>query len=252
MESRSLRDEAYSKIREMVMTGILKPGDRLAEPALAKILNISRTPVREAIGRMVSEGLAEYAQQHGAYVRKFDKAGVQDFYEVRELVETYSIRKIAERSDMAAVSKIKETVEGLRAVYEEFRGSKPNREKQATLKLAATAHDIRFHSTIVENSGNSFLVKMASEFNIINNIVILRRTHPSLDKLGEYFKGMLDVHFEIFNSVEKKAPGEAASLLGAHISKAKFEVMQEFDTDEANEGSSLASEIKKIISTINI
>lgn len=252
MESRSLRDEAYSKIREMVMTGVLKPGDRLAEPALAKRLDISRTPVREAIGRLVSESLAEYIPPHGACVRKFTKEDVRDFYEVRELVETYSIRKIVERNDVAAIAKLKETIDGLRSIYEEFKKSPSTPEKIATLQLAATALDIKFHSLIIENSGNNFLVKMASEFNIINNIVILRRPNYTEEKINEHFKGMLEVHFPILEAAMKSSPDEAARLLGAHISRAKFEVMEEFEANEKNSGTSLASEIKKIIETINI
>jgi DNA-binding GntR family transcriptional regulator len=81
-------------LRQMVVTGRLRPGERLNEVQLAGALGISRGPLREAIQRLHSEGLVSTIPNRGAFVRTFSAAELTDLYEVRIALETHAVRLV--------------------------------------------------------------------------------------------------------------------------------------------------------------
>lgn len=96
-------DQSVNVLREMVLSGGLRPGDRLNEVELAAALGISRGPLREAIQRLCSEGLLLAVPNRGAYVRTFSPNELVDLYEVRIALETHAVRLAARlRSQEAA------------------------------------------------------------------------------------------------------------------------------------------------------
>ena len=76
----------------MILAGKLRPGEKLAERDLGASLKVSRTPIREALGRLVQDGLVEYRPQRGHFVRAIDMRSVEDLYSLREMLEVYAIR----------------------------------------------------------------------------------------------------------------------------------------------------------------
>lgn len=96
-ESGSLVDAIHRTLREAILAGSLPPGFRLREIALATHFDCSTTPVREAIRRLVSEGLAKLYPRRGAVVTSLTTAEVDHLYETRLVLETYATRKGAER-----------------------------------------------------------------------------------------------------------------------------------------------------------
>ncbi|MGI9294203.1 MAG: GntR family transcriptional regulator [Pseudomonadales bacterium] len=83
----SLHDETFAVLREMVVEGALPPGERIAEPALCEELGISRTPLREAIKVLASEGLVELKPSQGAVVTRITGADVEALFEMMEALE---------------------------------------------------------------------------------------------------------------------------------------------------------------------
>jgi DNA-binding GntR family transcriptional regulator len=90
----SLADKAYHHIRQLLLTGKLSPGTRLSNRGVAKTLEISFTPVREALGRLVSEGLLEYRDGLGVFVPVITRREIEDVYELRETIECAALEKV--------------------------------------------------------------------------------------------------------------------------------------------------------------
>src|SRR5687768_11444608 len=88
---------AADLIREAIMDGRLEPGARLKEERLAQDLGISRTPVREALQRLNTEGLVQARPNRGTFVRAYEPAELDELYELRALLEGHAARRAAER-----------------------------------------------------------------------------------------------------------------------------------------------------------
>ena len=99
---RSLAEEAYQRITAAMLSGAIAPGARLVMDALAEELEISRTPVRDALRRLEQEGLVEPAGRRGFVVREIDAEEIRQTYEAREAIEGYAARLAARRGEVAA------------------------------------------------------------------------------------------------------------------------------------------------------
>ena len=99
---RSLADEAYQRITAAMLSGAIAPGARLVMDALADELEISRTPVRDALRRLEQEGLVEPAGRRGFVVREIDAEEIRQTYTAREAIEGYAARLAARRGPLAA------------------------------------------------------------------------------------------------------------------------------------------------------
>lgn len=105
----TLKAQAYERLKAMILSGELRPGQAIAERDLGTQLGVSRTPVREALSRLQQEGLVESRPQRGYFVHIADAKTVEDLYELREMLEQHAIRlamKRAGKEDMAKVQKL--------------------------------------------------------------------------------------------------------------------------------------------------
>lgn len=99
------------RIREAILGGMLEPGERLKEEQLARELGTSRTPVREALLRLQSEGLVDAAPNRGATVRLYGRAELEEMYDLRALLEGHAARRAAERIDEEALAELRASCE---------------------------------------------------------------------------------------------------------------------------------------------
>lgn len=143
-----LRDVVFMSLREAILKGDLKPGERLLELQLADKLGVSRTPIREAIRMLEQEGLAVTIPRRGAEVAKMTLKDMEDVLEIREALDELAVKiacvKISEEQfDMLIEKKLA------------FEASTQTRE----VKKIAEA-DVSFHDVIYEATGNPKLVSM--------------------------------------------------------------------------------------------
>jgi len=96
-KNRTLREQIVSSLRESIIRGELTPGQKVSEPELAGKLGISRTPIREAFRQLESEGFLTVMPRRGAAVSAMSKKEIEDFYEVKSLLEGYAAKKAAPR-----------------------------------------------------------------------------------------------------------------------------------------------------------
>src|SRR6266446_5488267 len=92
LENLTLWQRVYDHLREEILSGRLQPGAELAEVALSEQLGVSRGPLREAIGRLASEGLVTVRPRRGAVVRSLSKQEFVELYQVREALEMLAVR----------------------------------------------------------------------------------------------------------------------------------------------------------------
>lgn len=138
---------AYRRLLDEIRSGTLAPGARLREIELAERLGISRTPVREAIRQLESDGLVTHLPRQGATIRSLDHAEVVELYEMRAVLEGTAARLAARAASDIELAE-------LAALNAEL----------ATAPAGAQAREINrvFHRTLIEAARNRFLIKAMS------------------------------------------------------------------------------------------
>ena len=142
-----LADDVYEQILSAIVNGDIAPGERLIQEKIAAEINISRTPVREALLRLEQEGVLEATGRKGFSIRPISEEEVRQLYSAREAIEGYAARFVAEAKDPDQLAKIKSAVDA---------------EKEADTSNVEVDFRVNrtIHRTIVEQTGNRFLIDM--------------------------------------------------------------------------------------------
>jgi len=155
----NLTTQAYESIKSFILRENLDDTVRLTEELLSNQLGISKSPVREALHSLHSEGLIRIEARRGAYLRSFTIKEVQDLYELREALEVFAVR-----TSKVTPKLIDDLRESVRRTREDLESSDP---------VAHIAEDIHFHNLIASSTGNDELCRVLS--NIQNQLWLCRR-----------------------------------------------------------------------------
>lgn len=143
-----LRDVVFQTLREAILKGELKPGERLMELQLAARLGVSRTPIREAIRMLEQEGLAVTIPRKGAEVAKMTEKDMEDVLQIRRTLDELAVKLACDKMTM-------EQLENLKQVVREFEAS----TKSGNIKKVAEA-DVKFHDAIYIATDNPKLISL--------------------------------------------------------------------------------------------
>ncbi len=195
-----LRDIVFKTLREAIITGELKPGERLMEIKLANELGVSRTPVREAIRKLELEGLVIMTARKGAEVAPINEKDLMEVLEIRKTLEGLACELAAENATKAKINQFKEINEKiLQAINEE------NIEE-------ITKNDVEFHEAIYAITNNRRLVQMLHQL----------KEHIFRYRL-EYIKDMknketiVDEHTRIIEAIATNDSKTAKKEIEKHI-----------------------------------
>jgi DNA-binding GntR family transcriptional regulator len=156
VDTRSLRERAYTQIRRMVMLGEIPTGQRLAEEQIAEQLNVSRTPVREAFVRLHADRLLKRFSDGGYYVAEVDLFDLRDLYELRLTLELRGITRAREDG----IEHDRSALVELQAAWVDIQAAPPAPDG-SFIEL-----DESFHLALLRSSGNLALAEMLETVNI--------------------------------------------------------------------------------------
>lgn len=199
----SYAEQARELLRRSILNGVYAPGQRLKEVEISRDLGISRSPVREAIQGLASEGLVRVATQKGAFVANLDATEVAELYEVREALETMAVWLAAERAEIPRIMDLRELLEATRSTL----------DRQ---KSAGYPRNLDFHRHLSVLSGNR---KLAQEVNEINSQLELARLRSAY-KPGRAEQAY-EEHLAIFDALRRQDPAAAADAMREHIRHGK-------------------------------
>ena len=143
-----LREVVFKTLRQSILTGELKPGERLMEIHLAEKLGVSRTPIREAIRKLELEGLVTMIPRRGAEVAKISEKNLKDVLEVRTCLDSLAVRLACQRIT-------DEQIDDLKKACDDFVLATKTGEATAITKA-----DVKLHDVIVRATGNERLQQM--------------------------------------------------------------------------------------------
>ncbi|MDZ7885390.1 MAG: GntR family transcriptional regulator [Mycobacterium sp.] len=142
-EGALLTESVHSALQELIFSGELQPGSPLSVPALAARLNVSRTPVREAVQQLIYEGLATHTRNAGARVTLLDEETVKSVFDVREVLDGLAAQNATLNASRGTVEQLRKMVQVQREMLEEA----PDRFRDAKL-------DLEFHTLIRDTARN--------------------------------------------------------------------------------------------------
>lgn len=196
-----IADAVHEHLREQIFSGELRPGARLSVPAIADELEVSRSPVRDAVMRLTQERLATEEPRRGAVVARVGPAELAGLYEVREVLEGLAARLAVEN----AGRKLVETLREVLAEHEEA-------VEAADLDRHLAA-DMKFHSLIRHAGGNDEVIRLLDD--IQTQIRLAMRT--TTVTAGP--RHALNDHRAILAAIDSGDPAEAERAARAHISR---------------------------------
>lgn len=195
-----LRDVVFNTLRQAILRGELKPGERLMEIQLANKLGVSRTPVREAIRKLELEGLVLMVPRKGAEVAEITEKSLKDVLEVRKALEELAVQLACEKIT-------KEDIQELEKAGEDFKKVLKSRD----ITEIAEA-DVRFHDVIYMATDNQKLISLLNNFR-----EQMYRYRVEYLKKEEVHTQLIAEHDAIVESVAKRDKERATSIVCQHI-----------------------------------
>lgn len=202
----TLGDATFKRLKAMILDGTLEPGTRLSEKKFADHLGVSRTPVREAIGQLVSEGLAKRSAGSAPVVSSVSLNEIMEILHVRSLLECEAARKAASSGKSTTeLIDIRNKIQGF------IDGPRPTAAEHSAL-------DMRLHFILAEMAGSNLLLELIESLKV---------------KTGMYDQGSIpdrlvpgcEEHIALIDAVIAKEPEAASAAMKLHLSNVRESII---------------------------
>jgi DNA-binding GntR family transcriptional regulator len=202
--ARTASSTAVEMIRQAIVDGRLAPGQRLTEERLARELGISRTPVREALKVLQSEGLVDAAPNRSATVRSYEPSDLDDMYQLRALLEGHAARRAAGRLSDAQLRE-------LRASCERFEAMSAEDDLRELVR-----ENFVFHNAILEAAGSVRLAEMVRQ---VVELPLVYKSYiwysPEQTRISQHY------HRQITHALELRDAERAELVMKEHVLEAR-------------------------------
>ena len=195
-------DFAYTRVRELVLSGQLEPGSVINQAVLARQIGISTTPLREALRRLMQQGLVELDAHRDARVTQLNAEEARDLLEVRRSLDPMAASLAAERRTRQDLAEMRASLDGLDAL--------PSNPTVPQLN----AHR-RFHTAVYRASHNALLVEMLD--GLWDTADRYRRHGLQVERSSEERAVKAGEHQLLFQAIEEGDAETAADVMRAHI-----------------------------------
>ena len=210
-----LRDVVFNTLRQEILTGKLKPGERLMEIHLANKLGVSRTPIREAIRKLELEGLVLMVPRRGAEVAQISWKSLKDVLEVRRTLDMFAIELACERITDKELALLEEACEKFEAAV----------ETKDTRKIAEA--DVAFHDIIVASTGNERLIQLVSNL----SEQMYRYRFEYIQETAQH-QTLVREHREMYESIKNKDKEAAIDVVKTHINNQEESIIRQLQLEK--------------------
>lgn len=197
-----LSDQAYALLRRAIVAGDLAPGERIVESEVARRLRVSQAPVREALKRLVHEGLVTHIPRRGSYVTEIAEDEAVQARQVRVILEELAARSAAGTASDTLLDAMADDVEAMRTAAAD--------DDPASFR----SYDIDFHRKVCQASGNTFLFRL---WDVLEPSLRALRAVSDPLYTGDW-AAMAEEHARLLELLRFGDPDSAASAFALHAS----------------------------------
>ena len=206
-----LSSSLFIQIQKDILSGKIKSGEKLTEQSICKEYDVSRTPVREALRQLETDGLIENIPNRGAFVIGLTKRDISDLFDLRCIFEMQAVQWAIERMNEEEIDKLRENVE-----FMEFYTLKEDVDK-------VMQFNSQFHDIIYKGTKNRMLYQTLSSYQ-----TYLKHSAPAKTFSGDYLRTILAEHKAIFDAFENHNPAAGRKAMQYHMEKSKLRRMSKY------------------------
>lgn len=211
-----ISDQVYEYLRGEITTGRLVPGERLDLDQLVEQLKVSKMPIKEALGRLATEGLVDIQSRRGTYVGRVDARDLEETFEVRRVLEMLAGELAVKRVGEDDLVRLRDLIV---------------RMEESSEVAAHVELNFQFHGLIVELSDNRKLIEMYERLSVPIQVAgIHYRSEGWLDRLAQE---QLE-HRAIVDALEGRDEEAAIRSISAHIKRGRRSLLE--DVERSKEG----------------
>lgn len=213
VQSQSLTSVIYSQLEDMILSGKIKPGERINESQLSALLKVSRAPIREACRQLEKLGMVEIVARRGTFVTEINVSEIKELYDIRASMDALAAEKAADHATQTDLDELQLHLKKMKAALDTNDNKKYFR------------FNLDFHKTIVRISKNNNLLALIES--VYNKASLCRKTNLAFpDRILISFHQ----HQDIFNAIEAGNSEKAFRLMRHHILDAKEALLASLDT----------------------
>lgn len=205
-EAISSSEATYNSVKSLILSGRARPGCKLVHQDLATYLNVSRTPVREALERLYQEGFVTRIPRRGFYVAKMTHDEALELYSAREALEAQALRETLARGPLP--SSVIDDLKNLVRKYDHLLQEHLIKERVVT--------DVNFHIRLASQAGNGYIVRILVQ--TFERLTLKRRIEGYRSDRGEQAN---QEHRELIAALENNEAADAESILRHHIRRGR-------------------------------
>lgn len=199
-------------LRTEILSGALEPGAPLRERTLAERLNVSRTPVREALFILQSEGLVDLIPNRGASVRTFTSTDLLEIYRIRAILEAHAAELAAEHATLDQLDEIEDAQIRLRRM----------RDRGSSAEQAAA--DLAFHTAVARATTSPLLNSLLNQV-----LAFTASFRANYQDAVDRTTAALDEHEGVFDAIRRHDAGMASQLMREHIESSCRHALKQFE-----------------------
>ena len=207
----SLNQKAYAEIRRRILNGELSTDAPLSEYQLAEDLELSRTPVREAVKRLEREGLVQSIPNRGTFVAELTARDISEIYQVREQLEGFAARIAAEAMSDESINLLDEEIRHLNTLASDGR------------LVEIVDSDIRLHKLIIASTQNSRLSELLGTLDDQ-----MHRVRALFPQSSQWLQATLAEHADIVKAIKARDGLEAEKAMKIHLRSAREYAIKQF------------------------
>ena len=200
-----LKDEAYTALKRQILNETLEPGTFLSERKLAQSMNLGLTPIRQALQRLASEGFLRISPRQGAFIIDMSVEEILDLYEIRKVLETAVVRKIAGKLRKEQLQALYNMIDAQRAAHD------------AGDIEATVSHDMEFHAHLCACARNKEIQRALQLLQDKVYRIIVRSLRAEPDRMEE----ITGEHSKILDAIERSDGDAAAHWVDVHLEAGK-------------------------------
>jgi DNA-binding GntR family transcriptional regulator len=220
--------DAYDHIRAKLAQG-LAGGSELSEPTLARELGISRTPIREAIRQLESEGLLEQRPKQGTFVRTADRRELDEIYELRLLIEPFTAARAARDMNDEKRALVEGVIKQMTTIVNTARDRHDESAHVAELAKYAVL-DTQLHEILVAAAGNRRMQKIILDARVLTQAMAFPQDSP-LGALASMERAH-EEHERIAGAIARRDARATKAAMQQHLKRARKSALAYFDSLE--------------------
>lgn len=208
-----LNEWAYITIKEMILKNEYTAGEQIHIEDLTETLQVSRTPVREALLRLQTDGLVDVFPHVGYFVRGISQTDFHDVFELRRLIECYT-------AEHAAITMSDEQIKALKDIC-----ACGTREMEANNPEAFNQYDIEFHNSLITHSGNQQIIKVMANLSdqVFRGRIIALKSQENIRISNQE-------HLRIIHAIEIRNSKKANVAMTEHIQRVEARLCKLIDS----------------------